>query len=205
MRGPHGEDLPGAILFACTMNSVRSPMAAAIMRHLFGQFVYVHSAGARAGELDPLAVEVMEEIGIEIGKYKPKRFEDLEDSSFDLIVTLSPEAQHKAMELTRTSAVEVEYWPTMDPTPSKARATSGSTPIVRVRDELMRRIEARFAVERAGDALRPPFLLASGGGILPPAKPAIAGNRLPLLFGGFGAFSRPAKKTQRTNGKRRTS
>src|SRR5579862_460148 len=103
MRGPLGQDLPGAVLFACTLNAVRSPMAAAIMRHLFGKFSYVEAAGVRAGDLDPFAVEVMEEIGIEIGDYKPKRFEELEDGSFDLVVTLSPEAQHKAMELTRTS------------------------------------------------------------------------------------------------------
>ena len=116
MRGPNGEELPGAVLFACTMNSVRSPMAAAIMRHLFGKFVYVDSVGVRAGELDPMAVEVMDEIGIEIGKYNPKSFEDLEDSPSTWCITLSPEAQHKAMELTHTSAVEIEYWPTMDPT-----------------------------------------------------------------------------------------
>ena len=58
----------------------------------------------------------MDEIGLEIGKHKPRRFEDLEDGSFDLVITLSPEAQHKAMELTRTAATKVEYWPTMDPT-----------------------------------------------------------------------------------------
>src|SRR5258708_22688773 len=115
-RGPHGQELPGAVLFACTLNSVRSPMAAAIMRHLFGKFVYVEAAGVRAGELDPFAVETMEEVGIEIGGFKPKRFEDLEDGSFDLVVTLSPEAQHKAVELTRTSAVDIEYWPTFAPT-----------------------------------------------------------------------------------------
>ena len=78
MRGPNGEELPGAILFACTLNATRSPMAAAMMRHLFGRFTYVESAGVRAGELDPLAVAVMEEIGIEIGKHKPRSFEDLE-------------------------------------------------------------------------------------------------------------------------------
>ena len=108
MRGPNGEELPGAILFACTLNAVRSPMAAAIMRQLYGKFVFVDSVGARPSktnpELDPLVVEVLDEIGVEIGKHKPKRFEDLEDTSFDIIVTLSPEAHHAAMELTRTSA-----------------------------------------------------------------------------------------------------
>jgi len=152
MRGPNGEELPGATLFACTFNSVRSPMAAAIMRHLFGRFVYVRSAGARAGELDPMAVEVMEELGIEIGKHKPKRFEDLEDASFDLIITLSPEAHHQAMELTRTMAVEVEYWPTLDPTAIEGSREQRLDAYRAVRDELMRRIEARFAVDRARDA-----------------------------------------------------
>jgi protein-tyrosine-phosphatase len=152
MRGPNGEELPGAALFACTLNSVRSPMAAAIMRHRFGRFVYVESAGARAGELDPMAVEVMEELGIEIGKHKPKRFEDLEDASFDLIVTLSPEAHHKAMELTRTMAVDVEYWPTMDPTAIEGSREQRLAAYRAVRDELVRRIAARFAVDRAGDA-----------------------------------------------------
>ena len=152
MRGPNGEELPGAILFACTLNAVRSPMAAAIMRHLFGRFVYVESVGARAGELDPFAVEAMDEIGIEIGRHRPKRFEDLEDTSFDLIVTLSPEAHHKAMELTRTSAAEVEYWPTQDATAVEGSRQQRLDSYRAVRDDLMRRIEARFAVERAGDA-----------------------------------------------------
>ncbi len=152
MRGPNGEELPGAALFACTLNAVRSPMAAAIMRHLFGRNVYVASAGARAGQLDPFAVEVMEEIGIEIGNHKPRTFEDLEDASFDLIITLSPEAHHKAMELTRSMAVEVEYWPTMDPAAVEGSREQRLNAYRAVRDELTRRIEARFAVNRAADA-----------------------------------------------------
>jgi protein-tyrosine-phosphatase len=152
MRGPNGEELPGAILFACTLNAVRSPMAAAIMRHLFGKFVYVDSAGARAGELDPMAVEVMEEIGIEIGRHSPRSFDDIADTAFDMVVTLSPEAQHKAVELTRTSAVELEYWPTMDPTAVEGSRSQRLDAYRAVRDELMRRIRARFAVDRAGDS-----------------------------------------------------
>jgi len=152
MRGPNGEELPGAVLFACTFNAVRSPMASAIMRHLYGRFVYVHSAGARAGELDPMAVEVMDEIGIEIGKHRPRRFEDLEDTSFDLVIALSPQAQHKAVELTRTMAVDIEYWPTNDPTAVEGSREQRLDAYRAVRDELMRRIRARFAVDRAGDA-----------------------------------------------------
>ena len=139
------------MLFACTLNAVRSPMAAAVMRHLYGKFVYIDSVGVRSGDLDPMAVEVMTEIGIEIGKHKPKRFEDLEDISFDLVVTLSPEAHHKAMELTRTSAVEVEYWPTMDATAVEGSREQRLDAYRAIRDALMGSIETRFAVERAGD------------------------------------------------------
>lgn len=152
MRGPNGEELPGAVLFACTFNSVRSPMAASIMRHLFGKFVYVESAGVRAGELDALADEAMDEIGIEISGYKPKQFEDLEDGSFDLVITLSPEAQHRAMELTRTSSVEIEYWPTIDPTVVEGSREQRMDAYRMVRDELLRRIRQRFGTERASDA-----------------------------------------------------
>ena len=145
MRGPNGEELPGAVLFACTLNAVRSPMAAALMRHLYGRFVYIDSVGARPGEPDPFAVEAMEEIGIALGRHRPKSFDDLEDSAFDLIVTLSPEAHHKAMELTRTMAVDVEYWPTLDATAVEGSRTQRLDAYRAVRDELMRHIERRFA------------------------------------------------------------
>ncbi len=149
--GPNGEELPGAVLFACTLNSVRSPMAASIMRHLFGRIVYVDSVGARAGELDTFAVEVMDEIGIDIAKHKPKDFGEFEDTSFDLIITLSPEAHHKAMELTRTSAATVEYWPTMDPTAVEGSRDQRLASYRTVRDELERRIAARFEAKPASD------------------------------------------------------
>jgi protein-tyrosine-phosphatase len=150
-RGPNGEELPGAVLFACTLNSVRSPMAAGIMRHLFGRSVYVDSVGARAGELDPLAVEAMDEIGIEIGKHRPKSFDDFENTSFDLVITLSPEAHHKAMELTRASAAAIEYWPTMDPTAVEGSRDQRLAVYRVVRDELEARIQARFDVRPASD------------------------------------------------------
>jgi protein-tyrosine-phosphatase len=150
-RGPNGEELPGAVLFACTLNSVRSPMAAGIMRHLFGRSVYVDSVGARRGELDPLAVDVMDEIGIEIGKHRPKSFDEFEDTSFDLVITLSPEAHHKAMELTRTSAAVIEYWPTMDPTAVEGSRDQRLAAYRAVRDELERRIQARFDARPASD------------------------------------------------------
>lgn len=152
MRGPHGEELPGAVLFACTMNSVRSVMAFSIMKHLFGKFTYVDAAGVRAGELDPMAVEVMDEIGIEIAKYHPKTFEDMEDSSmFDLCITLSPEAQHRAIDLAHTSAIEIEYWPTMDPTIVEGNREQRLDAYRATRDAIMKRIKNRFSEKHAAD------------------------------------------------------
>src|SRR6476620_266283 len=110
---------PQAVLFACGFNSVRSPMAASLLQRMFPQGLYVKSAGVKKGELDPFAVAVMAEFGQDISTHKPQTFEELEDwegLNFDLIITLSPEAHHKALELTRTLAADVEYWPTQDPT-----------------------------------------------------------------------------------------
>jgi protein-tyrosine-phosphatase len=140
-----------AVLFACTMNAVRSPMAAVMLRHLTRGGIYIESAGVKAGELDPLVVEVMGEIGLEIAKHKPRRFEDLEDGSFDLVVTLSPEAQHKAVELTRTAATKVEYWPTMDPTAVEGTREQRLVAYRAVRDQLMRRLKQRFLAPAAAD------------------------------------------------------
>lgn len=107
---------PQAVLFACTLNSVRSPMAEAAARYFFGKEIFIASAGVKKGQVDPFVVAAMDEIGIDVSKHRPRTFEDLDDDSFDLIVTLSPEAHHAALELTRTSAVDVVYWPTFDPT-----------------------------------------------------------------------------------------
>jgi protein-tyrosine-phosphatase len=126
-------------------------MAAALLRHLTRGGVYIESAGVRAGDLDPLAVEVMGEIGLEIAKHKPRRFEDLEDGSFDLVITLSPEAQHKAVELTRTAATQVEYWPTMDPTAVDGSREQRLVAYRAVRDQLMRRLKQRFLAPAAAD------------------------------------------------------
>jgi protein-tyrosine-phosphatase len=142
-------ELRGSVLFACTLNAVRSPMAAAILRHLGGQRVYVESAGVRAGTVDPFVVTVMDEIGIDLNTHAPRTLAELHDSMFDLIVTLSPEAHHQALEWTRTMAVDVEYWPTFDP--SLMQMDGNREQILQayraVRDGLFRRIKERFAIE----------------------------------------------------------
>ena len=140
-------DLPNAVLFACSLNSVRSPMAEGLLKHLLGHRVYVDSVGVRAAEINPFAVSVMEEIGIDLSKHRPKAFDGLEDTSYDLIITLSPEAQHQAVELTRTMACEVEYWPTFDPTIVEGSRETCLAAYREVREGLQRHIEDRFALD----------------------------------------------------------
>jgi protein-tyrosine-phosphatase len=140
-------DLPGAILFACSHNSLRSPMAEGIMKHLHGRRIFVDSVGVRAREVDPFAAEAMEEIGISIEDHHAKTFDELEDSSFDVIITLSPEAQHSAVEMTRTMACEVEFWHTFDPSIVEGNRETRLDAYRQVRDQLMKRIMERFPVE----------------------------------------------------------
>ena len=137
-------DFPSAVLFACTMNSVRSPIAEGLLKHLLGHVIYVDSAGARSSEIDGFAVEVMDEIGIDISKHKAKTFDDLEDSSFDTVISLSPEAQHKAVEMTRVMACEVEFWNTFDPTIIEGNRETRLDAYRQVRDQLMTKIKERF-------------------------------------------------------------
>src|SRR6266702_1062167 len=138
---------PHAVLFACGMNAVRSPMAAGLLKQMFGNTIYVGSAGVQKGELDPFVVAVMDEIGVDISRHKPTTFEELEELeglSFDLIVTLSPPAHHKALELTRTIAADVEYWPTVDPTGIEGSREQRLDAYREVRDQLMAHIQERF-------------------------------------------------------------
>jgi protein-tyrosine-phosphatase len=142
------------VLFACGWNAVRSPMAAALFRNMFGRSIYVESVGVRKGELDPFAVAALDEIGVDIGKHRPRTFEDLEEYeglNFDLIVTLAPEAHHKALDLTRTQAIDVEYWPTPDPTAATGSREQMLDAYRGVRDSLMARIRERFAARAAGN------------------------------------------------------
>jgi protein-tyrosine-phosphatase len=108
-----------SVLFVCAMNAVRSPMAEAIARHYFGKSIYVQSAGVRRGEPNAFMTAALDEIGIDASRHKPRTLQELDEwegLNFDLIISLSPEAHHAALELTRTMAAEVEYWPTPDPT-----------------------------------------------------------------------------------------
>ncbi|HTS92185.1 MAG TPA: low molecular weight phosphatase family protein [Stellaceae bacterium] len=136
--------LPGSVLFACNYNSIRSPMAAALLRRLHSRRIFVDSVGIRGLPIDPFVVAVMEEMGIDLASHRPKSFEELEDGSFDLVVSLTPQAQHRAVELTRSMACEVEFWPTHEPGAVEGNRAEILAAYRALRDDLWRRIRERF-------------------------------------------------------------
>jgi protein-tyrosine-phosphatase len=137
--------LPQAVLFACNYNTIRSAMAEALFRLRFGKQSWVDSCGVRKGaEPDPFVAVVMDEVGVDMARHRAKSFADLDDAGFEMIVTLTPEAHHRALEFTRTLAVDVEYWPTMDPSLAQGSREQRLEEYRAVRDALDRRIAARF-------------------------------------------------------------
>ncbi len=139
--------LPSAVLFACTMNAVRSPMAEALTKSLLGKRMFVDSVGVRGGaEVDGFVIAVMDEIGLDLRHHRCKTFDDLEDGSFDLVVSMSPDAQHRAVELTRTGACVVEFWPTFDPSIVDGNRGKKLAAYRQVRNALRERILTRFLV-----------------------------------------------------------
>ncbi|MBI1407129.1 MAG: low molecular weight phosphatase family protein [Caulobacter sp.] len=139
---------PGAVLFSCNFNRVRSPMAEALMKLAYGNAIFVDSCGLKADPeeegMDPFAAAVLEELGIDPGGHTPKTFGDLEDDSFDVVISLTPEAQHRAVEMSRGRAVDIEYWPTHDPTLVTGSREQRLEAYRQVRDELYGRIRRRF-------------------------------------------------------------
>ena len=147
------ERRPRAVLFLCGHNVVRSPMAAELARWLFGPSLTVASAGVRNADADPFVATVMAEIGIDLSRHRPATLDDLkeyEGLDFDLVVSLSPEAHHAALELTRDHPLKIEYWPTPDPTVGEGNREQRLDAYRAVRDELMRRIRERFAAGGTG-------------------------------------------------------
>nr|WP_304363860.1 low molecular weight phosphatase family protein [Jiella sp. LLJ827] len=135
-------------MFLCGMNAIRSPIAEALAREILPPTVYIASAGVRSGQRDPFVDSVLAERGLSLGERQPQRYEDLEDSYFDLIVTMAPEAHHAALDATGTSSVEVEFWPMPDP----SVVTGSREQILDAYRDLLGRIEQRLRQRFSGAA-----------------------------------------------------
>jgi protein-tyrosine-phosphatase len=135
---------PSSVLFVCGLNAIRSPMAEAIARSVLPAGVYVASAGVRPGERDPFVDAVLAECGLDLGLRRPQRLDDLEDSYFDLIVTMAPEAHHAVLDATGTQSVEVEFWPMPDPSVAAGSRDQIMASYRAVRDRIAARIRERL-------------------------------------------------------------
>ncbi len=143
--------LPGAVLFACNLNRVRSPMAEGLMKRMFAGRVFVDSCGVRPGDdesADPFMVAAMDEVGVDMSDHRRKTFADLDDESFDVVVSLTPEAHHRAVEMARSRAVEIEYWPIHDPTLVLGPRDAVVDAYRAIRHALEARIRERFPLAR---------------------------------------------------------
>ena len=138
------QSLPDAVLFACNQNAIRSPMAEGLLKSLQGEKIYVDSCGLYEGAIDPFVVTVMQELGLDLSKHRAKSFDSLPDSSFGLIIALTPESRDRALEFTRAMSVAVEYWPTPDPTGVIGSREHKLESYRRVRDDLLEQIKNRF-------------------------------------------------------------
>ena len=142
--------LPQSVLFCCDHNAVRSPMAEGLMKKFYGHETYVQSAGVLADmDVDGFAISVCAELGIGMARHKTRSFDEMQKlgdglSSFDLIVALSPASQREAKEITRFYALQVEYWPIMDPTATGDIREQKLEAYRQARDQIIERLVAKF-------------------------------------------------------------
>jgi len=136
----------GSVLFACTHNAVRSPIAEGLLRHGCRPGLYVESVGVQGCVVDPFAVAVMAEVGIDIGAHQPKSFDTLEDSYFDLVITLSLPAQRCAAKLVWATACELEHWVIPEPASADGHRDAQLDAYRQIRDQLRQRIRQRFGL-----------------------------------------------------------
>ncbi|MCF6322331.1 MAG: protein-tyrosine-phosphatase [Rhizobiaceae bacterium] len=140
---------PSSVLFVCGMNAIRSPMAEFLTKKMYGKEIFAQSAGVHAGEADGFMQQAMDEIGIDISDHIPKSFDEYADTSFDMVISLSPEAHHTAIELTRTNSLEAFYWATFDPADASGSREQILDAYRSVRDALLQKIKQRFVVATA--------------------------------------------------------
>lgn len=138
--------VPGSVLYTCNLNAVRSPMAEALTRALYGTRFFVESAGLEPAERDPFVISVMNEIGIDMSADRPLAIDAVDAGAFDLVICMTPESCAVVKDRVRAQAVEVEFWPTLDPF---AKGETGSREqrleaYRHLRDDLKALIEKRF-------------------------------------------------------------
>lgn len=146
---------PRSLLFACNLNSIRSPMAAGLAQVRLGPDVRIDSCGVYpGGYLDPFMVSVMSEVGYAADEHTPKTFAEVSEP-FDVVVALTSLSREQAEALSSARHWRVEYWPSPDPSGGEAPTREQRLEAYRgVRNQLDRQICHRFAIKARGASTR---------------------------------------------------
>lgn len=136
--------LPSSVLFVCTLNSIRSPMAEGIMKKLYGADIYIQSCGLEAGELNDLMVSVMGEKGIDMSDHSSKSLDDLGDMSFDVAIAFTQDVAEALKAVFVDADTQIDIWPTPDPTAGDLNVRAMMDNYRAVRDTIMQRIKRKF-------------------------------------------------------------
>jgi len=120
------------------------------MKQFYGLDVYVQSAGVKNDlEIDGFAIAVCAEIGVELTRHRTRSFDEMEQwgddlSSFDLVVSLSPASQRRALDLTRLFHLDVEYWQIIDPSGLGEIREAKLASYRQARDQIVGHLTKRF-------------------------------------------------------------
>jgi len=126
------------VLFLCTENACRSQMAEGLMNHDLAGEVKAYSAGVRPSRVNPRAIQVMAELGIDISRHRSKSVDELAGEEFDLVITVCDSAAEQCpMFPGNTEVLHISF-----PDPAKATGTEEEilTVFRRVRDDLRARL-----------------------------------------------------------------
>ena len=132
-----------SILFLCVANSARSQMAEGLARHMLGSSARVHSAGSHPGKVNPYAIDVLREVGIEISHHTSKSVDSIDPAGVELVITLCAEEVCPVF-LGRARRV---HWPLPDPAAATGTDAERLARFREVRDEIRRRLPSLRAAE----------------------------------------------------------
>ncbi len=141
---PSSSVMPSSVLFVCTLNSIRSPIAEGLLKQLIGTQGYVQSCGLEAGELNELMVTIMKEKNIDMSNHSAKTLNDLRDTSFDLVVAFTQDAYSAAQAVFDDSDTNIELWETPDPTAGDLNVRAMMDNYRAVRDSIAVRLTQKF-------------------------------------------------------------
>ena len=130
------------ILFICTHNSVRSQMAEGLLNCMFGDRYQAFSAGVKPGRINPLAIDVMAEIGIDISRQRSKSIEEVMDNFYDTVVTVCDGARETCP--LYPGGAELLHHPFEDPSSFEGSPEEIVDQFRKVRDEIKEWLEANF-------------------------------------------------------------